>query len=178
MKFLENETLRLRALEPDDVEMLYKWENDSSLWEFGNTLAPFSRYVLEEYIRNSHLDIYTAKQLRLMIELKSEDNAVAGTIDLYDFEPHHGRAGIGILIDPSYQKRGIAAEALRLVEAYAFDFLHIHQLYAYVPNANKASIKLFHKSDYEPAGTLKEWLFVEGKKQDVSVFQKFTRINS
>ena len=45
MKWLENDTIRLRALEPEDLDLLYAWENDTSLWEFGSTLVPYSRYV-------------------------------------------------------------------------------------------------------------------------------------
>ena len=173
MKFLESENLRLRALEPDDIDLLYKWENDSSLWEFGSTLAPFSKHVLEEYIYDSRLDIYNLRQLRLMIELKKQENAAVGTVDLYDFDPHHNRAGVGILIDSSYQMRGVATEALRLMEAYAFSFLHLHQLYAYVPNVNKASLKLFCKLGYEASGILKEWILAKENREDVTVFQRF-----
>ena len=39
MALLENERVCLRALEPEDLELLYRWENDSELWEVGNTLA-------------------------------------------------------------------------------------------------------------------------------------------
>ena len=174
MKLLENNNIRLRALEPSDLALLYKWENNSSLWEFGSTLSPYSKSTLEEYIRDSRLDIYTVRQLRLMIELKHEDNATVGTIDLYDFDPHHNRAGIGILIDPAYQKRGFATEALGLMERYAFSFLLMHQLYAYVPNANTASLSLFAKAGYQPAGVLKKWLVVTGgRREDVAVLQKF-----
>ena len=52
-RFLEDEVIRLRALEPEDLELLYRWENDSALWEFSSTLAPFSRYLLKEYIENA-----------------------------------------------------------------------------------------------------------------------------
>ena len=94
MAQLENETIRLRALEPEDLELLYRWENNPELWSLGNTMSPYSRYILKEYIRESHRDIFDLKQLRLMIELRSTGAAV-GTVDLYDFEPHHRRAGIG-----------------------------------------------------------------------------------
>ena len=30
---MENELIRLRALEPDDVQVLYKWENDTEVWK-------------------------------------------------------------------------------------------------------------------------------------------------
>ena len=33
MKLLENERIILRALEPEDLDVLYRWENDASLWQ-------------------------------------------------------------------------------------------------------------------------------------------------
>ena len=42
--------VRLRALEPEDLDILYRYENDSSLWEVGTTIAPFSRKQLYDYI--------------------------------------------------------------------------------------------------------------------------------
>ena len=57
----------LRALEPEDVDFLYELENDKALWEISETQAPFSRYLLREFISNAHLDIYQTKQLRLVI---------------------------------------------------------------------------------------------------------------
>ena len=43
---MENELIRLRALEPDDVQVLYKWENDTEVWKVSNTIVPFSKYML------------------------------------------------------------------------------------------------------------------------------------
>ena len=65
--YLENDTLRLRALEPEDLDILYKWENDTNLWWVGCTTEPYSRYILKEYIAYSDKTIYEKKQLRLMI---------------------------------------------------------------------------------------------------------------
>ena len=171
MKYLENETIRLRALEPEDIDLLYKWENDSSLWETGSTLAPYSRFALKEYIKEARLDLFTLRQLRLIIELK-ENNRVAGMVDLYDFDPQHRRAGVGVLVDPACRKKGVAYQSLRILEKYAFDFLHLHQLFAYVPNENTVSSKLFRKLQYQPAGVLKEWLCIEKRRIDVTVMQR------
>ena len=60
---LSNDRVRLRALEPEDLELLYRWENDPELWEVGNTLAPYSRYILKEYIAGSDRSIYESRQL-------------------------------------------------------------------------------------------------------------------
>lgn len=161
MALLENERIRLRALEPEDLERLYRWENDPALWQVGATLAPFSRYVLKEYIAASHRDIFELKQLRLVIEIRSTGVA-AGLIDLFDFDPHHRRAGVGILVDASYRRTGLAAEALTLLEGYAFSFLHLHQLYAHVPVSNPASRALFARCGFRVTGTLSDWLAAAG----------------
>ncbi len=170
MLLLENEIIRLRALEPEDLDKLYRWENNSTLWELGSTLSPYSRFLLKNYIANSHLDIYEQKQLRLMIEFLDTEEAV-GTIDLYDFDPRHRRAGVGILVDELYHRKGVAINALRLLKKYAFSFLNLHQLYAHVPVTNEASLHLFGKEGYKMSGTLTEWLATAQGYVDVIVMQ-------
>ena len=39
MKF---KNIKLRALEPEDLELLYQWENNDSYWLISNTVSPFS----------------------------------------------------------------------------------------------------------------------------------------
>ena len=69
----------LRALEPEDLELLYEWENDDNYWLISNTSSPFSKYTLKRYIENSHKCIYETGQLRFMIE-HIEDKIAIGTI--------------------------------------------------------------------------------------------------
>jgi diamine N-acetyltransferase len=170
MKLLENETVRLRALEPEDLDVLYKWENDTRLWRYGSTLAPYSRFALKAYLADARLDIFQTKQLRLMIVLKQENTPV-GTIDLYDFDPANARAGIGILVDGPYRNRGLARDALTLINVYAFRFLQLKQLYACVPERNTPSIGLFTASGYETAGKLTAWLRRETDFENVFFMQ-------
>ena len=121
---LSNDRVRLRALEPEDLELLYRWENDPELWEVGNTLAPYSRYILKEYIAGSDRSIYESRQLRFMIE-ECDTGTSVGIVDLFDFEPHPNRAACGIMLDRRYQGRGFATEALRLLMEYAYTFLKL-----------------------------------------------------
>lgn len=157
MKLLENEMVRLRALEPEDLDALFKWENDPELWSCGSTLAPYSKFALREYISESRQDIFQSRQLRLMIILKENDRPV-GTIDLYDFDPMNLRAGVGILLDSEYRQKGLGVQVLELIKDYAFDFMLMKQLYAYVPKENLASLKLFTRCGYKQTGRLHEWL--------------------
>ncbi|MDR3251143.1 MAG: GNAT family N-acetyltransferase [Tannerella sp.] len=153
---LENEKIKLRAIEPEDLDSFYKWENDTGTWLMGCTTAPYSRYQLKQYIASSK-DIYESKQLRLMIE-KKRINRVVGMIDLYDFEPFHRRAAIGIIIDGSYRQKGVAAEALTLLCEYAFSFLKLHQLYAFIQGGNEASVRLFKRCNFKMRGLLPDWV--------------------
>ncbi|MDR1646241.1 MAG: GNAT family N-acetyltransferase [Tannerellaceae bacterium] len=158
MTLLSNNNIRLRPLEPEDLDLLYEWENDSSLWTSGSTVSPYSRYTLKKYIAQSHLDIYEIRQLRLMIELIDAPAKGAGLIDLYDFDPHNSKAAIGILVGADHQGKGIAGQALALLVDYAFSFLKLHQLYAYIPVTNKASNNLFRRCGFIPSGTLTDWV--------------------
>lgn len=49
---LQSELIKLRAMEPEDIEILYRWENDTDIWKVSNTIAPFSKYVLRQFIEN------------------------------------------------------------------------------------------------------------------------------
>lgn len=162
--------VKLRALEPEDEDILYIWENDSAVWHVSGTSSPFSRKVIREYVENSHFDIYTTKQLRLMID--TLEGVPVGCIDLFDFDPQNLRAGIGILISNSQDRgQGYASEALKLVINYTFTALHIHQLHCVITETNEPSIKLFESNDFTECGIIKDWVKLNNKWVDVKFYQ-------
>lgn len=170
MNTLQGNLVKLRALEPEDLEFLFQIENDESFWEISHTQTPFSKYVLKQYLENAHLDIFETKQLRLIIEENSSEKKV-GMIDLFDFNPQHKRAGIGILIHPNFQQKGFASEALSLLIQYSFLHLQLNQLYANIMSDNEKSLLLFEKHSFKKVGTKKEWIFSDGKMKDEILFQ-------
>jgi len=168
---LELEEIYLRALEPEDLEFIYMIENDVSLWEVSNTQTPYSRFLIRQYLENSHQDIYEAKQLRLVIcDKKTEE--IYGLIDLFDFDPKNNRAGVGIVIQKSNQRHlGIGTQALKLMIKYAKEHLHLHQIYANIAAENIASIKLFSKFDFKEIGIKKSWTKVGSEYKDEIMYQ-------
>ncbi|HIE45068.1 MAG TPA: GNAT family N-acetyltransferase [Flavobacteriaceae bacterium] len=165
---LEKNNIKLRALEPEDLDFLFQTENDTSLWEVSNTQVPFSKFILKQYLTNSHQDIYEAKQLRLIIE---QDNQAIGMIDLFDFEPQHYRAGIGIVILKPFQNKHFANTALQLFINYAFNTLNLHQLYANITMDNKNSIKLFTNNNFTFIGIKKDWIYINSQYKDEGLYQ-------
>lgn len=171
---LKGKHILLRAIEPSDIDVLYQWENDADTWNVSNTQAPYSRFVLEQYIASAHQDIYSVKQLRLMI-CDSESKAI-GTIDLFDFDPNHLRAGIGILIAGKEDRRkGSASEALELLIDYCFTILNLHQVYCNITIDNEASVLLFQKHGFQITGMKKQWVREGDKFKDELLLQRLRK---
>ena len=166
--------ITLRALEPEDIELLYQWENNIEIWEVSNTKVPFSKYILAQYLKESAKDIYTLKQLRLIIQ--NEKQEPVGAVDLFDFEPYHLRAGVGILIhNKNDRKQGYASDSLMALSNYALNILGLKQLYANISADNPASIQLFEKAGFKKAGLKKDWLNTPAGWKDEILFQKMLK---
>lgn len=167
---LKGNRIHLRALEPEDLDFLFSVENDGYFWEVSSTQTPFSKHLLKQYIANAHLDIYAAKQLRLIIAT-NDTNETIGMIDLFDYSPQHHRAGIGILVINGHQNKGYASEALELLIPYCFNTLNLHQLFANITSDNISSLALFKKYNFIKVGIKKQWLYISGTYKDELLFQ-------
>lgn len=168
---LSGERVTLRAMEPEDLEVLYSLENDTGIWDISSVNVPYSRYILKQFIAKGSHDIYSDGQLRLMVE-SVEEGTVIGMADLVDFCPRHLRAEIGIVLAHDYRNKNYGSEVLALMEKYTHEFLHLHTLYSYISIDNIPSLKLFEKAGYENTCTLKDWLYVGNTFIDAKIFQK------
>ena len=81
-------TVNLRAIEPEDLDLLYRIENDTTLWNVGTSNVPYSRYLLHDYVAHATADIYTDRQVRMMIE--NEQGQTVGIADIVNFDPARG----------------------------------------------------------------------------------------
>ncbi|HEU4495549.1 MAG TPA: GNAT family protein [Flavobacterium sp.] len=168
---LQGNEICLRALEPEDLEFVFAIENDESIWEYSNTQAPYSRFLIRQYLENARQDIYEAKQLRLAI-CRNRDFEAVGLVDLFEFDPKNSRAGIGIVIKDSRDRNsGIGSQALEILIRYSFTQLNLNQLFANINTDNEPSIALFANFGFEKIGIKKQWNFVNGVYKDEAMFQ-------
>lgn len=170
MNTLIGKHIYLRAIEPDDLPFLYQIENNELFWPISNTQKPFSKFLLQQYLENAQQDIYQAKQLRLMI-INRQNNDSIGMIDLFDFNPKHRKAGVGIVISKEAENNGFATQALKLVINYSFTHLDLHQVYANITESNLKSIRLFENQLFKKIGIKKDWTFTNGKYQNEVLYQ-------
>jgi len=169
-QLLSNHTVTLRPLEPTDLDTLYRWENDTTLWAVSDTVAPYSREALWQYLQQYTGDIYAQRQLRLMITLSSDGTPV-GTVDFINFDPLNNRAELGLFIASEHRGRGLGREALELLTAYARDHIGLRQLYVFIALDNEVCLKLFEDYGYRRAGILKSWVKRGITYRDVALLQ-------
>ena len=161
----------LRPLEAEDLDLLYQWENNPTVWEVSHTLSPYSKFVLQQYLDQSQLDIYTTKQLRLVI-MDIENNKPVGLVDFFDFDPFHMRTGIGVLIaQESDRRKGFAKEAIRLMLKYASKHLKLNQVYCNIAANNLSSLNLFEQLGFHKVGVKQQWLNTADGYQDEYLLQ-------
>ncbi len=172
MNNLKGKHILLRAVEPEDAQIIFDWENNEQNWQLSNTLTPFSKHTIAQYTDVAQQDIFENKQLRLMIDTLDESVTV-GSIDLFDFNPFHLRAGVGILInDHSDRKKGLAKESLDLLIKYTRNTLVLRQLFCNIGESNTASIRLFESAGFIKTGVQKQWQRVsQDKWEDVFFYQ-------
>ena len=161
--------VKLRAIEPEDLDLLYRIENDVELWNVGNSNVPYSRYLLHDYVANAKNDIYTDRQVRMMVE--NDEGKIVGVVDLVSFDPANRRAEVGLIILNSYRHQGYGTAVLDKILDYSLRILHLHQLYAYVDCENEYSKKLFEKAGFKIGAKIKDWLFDGAKYSDSVLFQ-------
>ena len=160
----------LRAMEPEDLDLLYRIENDPELWGVSATNVPYSRYTLHDYIAQSAGNIYVDGQVRLMIENAGRE--VVGIADVVCFDAKNLRAEVGLVIERAHRRHGYATQALAQIMDYSLRVIHLHQLYAFVPVDNQPSLALFSHAGFTHGSTVKDWLFDGHSYIDALLMQK------
>ena len=169
MNTLKGKNIFLRALEPEDINYLFSIENNEKYWSISDSQIPFSRYLLNRYLKNSNMDIYEAKQLRLVIT--DFQNITIGLIDLFDIDFKNNRAGVAIIINEKMRSKGFAKEALELLIQYSKTHLSLHQLYCNILEDNSHSINLFKSVEFKQVGLKKDWIKFDGKYKNELLLQ-------
>lgn len=166
---MENVSIKLRTLEPKDLDFLIQVENDPENWLVSQTRVPFSKKVLTDYI-DSAQDIFISKQIRFIIESKETGNPI-GTIDLFDYDPINERAGVGIYIAKSSRQKGLASQALEILIKYCFEDLLLRNIFCHIMPSNTASIKLFEKNGFKKMGIKEDWYKTKNGWEDELFYQ-------
>jgi len=162
---LNNNNLKLRAIELEDLNFIYNLENDPDNWFCGTNLPPYSKFTIKKFIDYSKNDISITKQLRLIIEYNKKS---VGILDIFEIDFYNERAGLGIIVAKEYRNKGIASQTLNIACNYSKNILNLNQLWCQINSLNTFSINLFNKVGFKKTGEMSNW-YKQGDKW-ISIF--------
>jgi len=166
----KGEQVYIRLVESSDAGTILLWENNPENWKVSETEVPFDLNSILTLIEQAQ-QIRTYGQLRFMICLNSTNESI-GTIDLFDANFKHKRAGVGILIaEKSQRNKGFAKEALVLIIKYSKEVLGFKNIYCTIHSDNDSSVKLFESIGFKFVGVRKDWYLEKGKWLDELMYQ-------
>ncbi len=159
---LEAERVRLRWLEPGDVDALFAVFSDPEVARYWSSPPMTARAAAEALLAEIHECFARRDLFQWGIALRSTD-AVIGTTTLAHVTATHRRAEIGFALARPYWGQGLCGEALRRVLAFAFDELALHRIEADVDPRNARSIAALERLGFQREGHLRERWHVGGE---------------
>ncbi|HVY86594.1 MAG TPA: GNAT family protein [Caulobacterales bacterium] len=146
---LRAEGVMLRPLEVADASALFLAHGDADAHRYWSGPPHKDEDETARYIEQT-LTMMGADAWAI-----TEDGGEAlGRIAL--FVTREGVGEFGVILRREAQGRGIATKALKLVEAYAFDILNLHRLFADIDPDNSASFGLFLRGGFQREAVLKQ----------------------
>jgi RimJ/RimL family protein N-acetyltransferase len=150
------ERLTLRVLEPADAEAVFAYRADPEVSRY-QSWVPASAAEIRAFIEGL-VDLgpdTPGRWFQLGITLRASGELI-GDCGIRVSAPEPREAEVGITVAPAFQRRGLAAEALRALLGFLFDGLGKHRVYGSLDPRNAASRALL-----ERVGMRREAHFVE-----------------
>lgn len=165
----QGRVVRLRAVDPEDWEAHYHWDQDSEMsgrldFVWPPTSRARARRWAEETSRQPDDD-------NLALEIEAlEDGALVGHIGVHDSDRRIGSFSYGLAVLPEHQRRGYASEAILLVARYFFQELRYQKVNAQVHSDNTPSLALHEKLGFAREGALRRMVYTGGQFYDLMYF--------
>ncbi len=162
---LENERLRLNAVEDKDIDIIHEWYQDTVFLKRLHGMPPKPMYHKEmtefvNYSRESKRDYYFG------MRPKDMDVDLVGQICLMRVDGVHQTAGMWLGIPAQYQGRGYGGTAISLILDFAFNEINLHRVWLFVFGFNTPAIGLYEKLGFQHEGRLRESAFRDGQYWD------------
>jgi RimJ/RimL family protein N-acetyltransferase len=167
----DNHRIYLRALEPEDYELIHQWRSDSGYQE---GVVSMKRYTSKEterkWVERAIESHERGENLRFGIVLKETDELI-GLVYLAGIDHVHKKAGFGSWIgEPENRGLGYVTEARLQALDYAFNELRLERIGAKVLESNTASKRSVEKFGYVREGTLRKYVYKNGRYNDVAIY--------
>ncbi|MBD5289435.1 MAG: GNAT family N-acetyltransferase [Bacteroides sp.] len=162
--------LRLRAVEPGDIDFIFEMENRGFSEGWTDRCAPVSRHSIETYVLACDPDPFSCGQLRLVCT--TSGGTPIALLDFYDISARHRHAKVGIMVADGERGKGYGRRLLKCASAFASGRLGLAGLVAMIAEENSISRRLFESAGYALSGRLEKWWHTPAGVSDCLLFQK------
>ncbi len=156
----EGEKVSLGVLMRDDLRKLWMWYNNRDIRRF--LLKPWEVYTYEDEMEWYERLRRNREHEKAFGIVENSTGRLVGVIGLTRIDPFEGHAEVGYYISKEDWGKGYGEEALSLVLRYAFEWMNLRKLYAFVLEPNSASIKVLEKNGFRQTGRLRKHRYVPG----------------
>lgn len=171
---LANERLLLREITMDDAAGIFAIRGDYEVTKYNIGAAYPNIERAQELIAGMREEYLAEKELRWGITLKPHDEVI-GMVGFNYWNRHDNRASVGFDLNRNYWRRGIMAEALRLIIVFGFDEMALNRIEADASIHNSASINLMKSLGFVQEGIQREQYYEDGAYHDLVLLSLLRR---
>ncbi len=156
--------VKLRYYEPEDLDFLVTLRGSKDSYKYFFEFEPYSKNMQKEWWENSTKR--PNEKNFIIADIKT--NKAIGTIALVDIDMRNKRAEFG-----RYYVKGNSLESIEavyLLVEYGFEHLNLNNVFCLSFEKNKSVVKQHEKFGFMKCGILKEYIYHDGKYENV-VFQ-------
>ena len=168
MPTISTERLILRKISLDDVDDMYEYAKNAKLTEYLTWSPHPDKAYTFEYVSYLQTRYKSGEFFDWAIILK-ESGKMIGTCGFTRFDFRHNFGEIGYVVNPDYQGRGIATEAVGAVMRFGFDNLALNRIECRYMIENEASRRVMEKNSMIFEGTLRNGMLVKGSYRDIGI---------
>ena len=160
------QTVRLRAIERDDLPTFVRWFNDPEVRRYLLMYMPMSLAEEEKWFEEQ---LQKRDSRIFAIEAIDGDQPVhIGNIGIHDIDWKNRMTEVGIAIgEKDYWGRGYGSDALKTLLHFAFQEMNLHRVQLRVHDYNARAIRCYEKCGFQHEGRQRQALFRDGEYHDV-----------
>ncbi len=163
---IDTPRLRLRAMRVADAVDMYAYARQAEVttyltWVPHRDVDETRAYLTEVGRRYRTGDFYDWSLLC------REDGHMIGTCGFTSFNYDADSAEIGYVLNPAYQGRGLATEAVLAVMEFGFRELSLHRIEAHFIEGNDASLRLMERVGMTFEGFARESMYIKGQYRTI-----------
>jgi len=152
----------IRALEYEDLEHLWRWQNDltvmAQMW-----IEPTSLRALQKEYED---ELGNKRSKRFLIAEKATGQPT-GVVWYYSMTPNSS-CEVGIYIgDPKLHGKGYGSDALLTFLRFLFNVKNMHRVGLSVSSNNQQAIASYRKCGFKHEGATREFAYIDGQYVDL-----------